>query len=287
MEEKLIPAVVAGGDLRQVYAANELCRRGYSVTAVGFKDGLPFEKGVALENSLTALANAKLLLLPLGMTKGDLLNTPLYDGEFSFADCLAALSTDCAVFGGNITQSEREVLAEHNFTAQDYFKVEELTIANAVLTAEGALELALRELPVSLWRSRCLILGYGRIGKALAARLKAFGAKVTVAARSGEQRAWAKAEGLKAVALESLPDILPYQQVLFNTIPQPVLTEELLELAPEEQLLIELASKPYGIDFSAAERLGKKAILASGLPGKCCPKSAGELIAQTVLNMKP
>lgn len=282
METKGIPAVVVGGDLRQVYAANELQRRGYAVAAVGFGQNLPFEEGIQVTNSLEVLNRADLALFPLGMSCGENLNTPLYEGVLSLSTCLKALSPTCAVFGGNLTMEERKQAEYLGLKLSDFFREEDLTVANAVLTAEAALEIAMRELPVSLWQSRCLICGYGRIGRALASRLTGFGARVTAAARSPEQRSWAQAEGVRAVDFGCLPSILGYQQVIFNTVPNRILgLEEIRQTAPDV-LLIELASKPYGIDLEAAQTLGRKGILASGLPGKHSPKSAGILIAKTV-----
>ena len=48
---------------------------------------------------------------------------------------------------------------------------------------------------------------------------------------------------------------------------------------------MELASKPYGIDFEGAKQLKRRTLLAAALPGKHSPKTAGELIADTVLRL--
>lgn len=285
MEEKHDSVVAAGGDLRQVYAANALAKTGASVTALGFADSAPFES-VAVSGELSALAQADLVLFPLTMTKGKALNTPLYPGEISFEDCLRLIPQGCTVYGGNVSEEERQLAERYGVYIRDFFKVEELTIANAVLTAEGAIQQAMEKLPVSLWKSRVLICGGGRISRALLPRLLAFGAQVTVAARRPEQRIWAEAEGAKAVGLTNLSALLPEQQLIINTIPQKVLGERELNAVSPDCLLLELASKPYGIDFEAAQNLGLQAVLASGLPGKHCPKTAGELIANTVLNMR-
>ncbi len=75
------------------------------------------------------------------------------------------------------------------------FCPEELAVANAVPTAEGAIQIALEELPITLHGARALVIGYGRLGKALAQRLDGLGARVTVAARSWEALAWAQSRG--------------------------------------------------------------------------------------------
>ena len=54
---------------------------------------------------------------------------------------------------------------------------------------------------------------------------------------------------------------------------------------PSDTILIDLASLPGGIDAAAAEKLGLRMIRALSLPGKVAPKSAGEIIKETVYNM--
>ena len=49
----------------------------------------------------------------------------------------------------------------------------------------------MEQLPITIHGARVLVVGFGRVGRALAQRLAALGAKVTVAARRYESLAWA------------------------------------------------------------------------------------------------
>ena len=71
----------------------------------------------------------------------------------------------------------------------DYFAREELTIRNAIPTAEGCLGILLRQRKRTLWGSGVLVTGFGPVGQALGPRLAALGADVTIAARRPAQRA--------------------------------------------------------------------------------------------------
>ena len=117
----------------------------------------------------------------------------------------------------------------------------------------------------------------------MARRLGLLGGHVTVAARSAEQRANARCAGHHAAALQALETILPAFDTAINTIPAMVLPRTLLQKLPPEALIIDLASRPGGTDFAAAAELGIRAEHALALPGKCAPRTAGTLIAQTVL----
>lgn len=168
-------------------------------------------------------------------------------------------------------------------TLIDYFLRPELECLNAVPTAEGCLELLLRLRERTIWESGFLVLGYGRVGRAVARRLVLLGGRVTVAARSPEQRANARCAGCRAAPLTALPTLLPGFDAVINTVPAPVLPRALLQQLPGGALIIDLASLPGGTDFAAAEELGLHAEHALALPGRCAPQTAGALIAQTVL----
>ena len=161
-----------------------------------------------------------------------------------------------------------------------YARREEYQIANARLTAEGAIALLRPETGLS--GAHILLLGYGRIARLLARELQKAGALVTAAARSGEQRAWAEAEGIEALPLDALSGALDRFDVIIGTIPAPVLTEPLLALVRKDALLLELASAPGGIDAAAAHERGLRYIRAPGLPAKYAPERAAVILRDAV-----
>ena len=160
-----------------------------------------------------------------------------------------------------------------------------LLAGRPVPTAEGCLALLLQLRRRTIWESDFLVLGYGRIGRAVARRLDLLGGHTTVAARNAVQRANARCAGHRAAPLDRLPVLLAKHDTVINTIPAPVLPRKMLEKLPRGALVIDLASLPGGTDFDAAEALGIQAEHALALPGKCAPDTAGALIAQTVLTI--
>ena len=161
-----------------------------------------------------------------------------------------------------------------------YARREEYQIAIARLNAEGAIALLRPETGLS--GAHILLLGYGRIARLLARELQKAGALVTAAARSGEQRAWAEAEGIEALPLDALSGALDRFDVIIGTIPAPVLTEPLLALVRKDALLLELASAPGGIDAAAAHERGLRYIRAPGLPAKYAPERAAVILRDAV-----
>ena len=95
--------------------------------------------------------------------------------------------------------------------------------------------------------------------------------------------ALAESLGLRGAELARLGALAPAFDRVVNTIPAPVLTEPVLTALRPGSLIVDLASKPGGTDFAAAQRLGLHAIHALSLPAVCAPETAGEAVARTVL----
>ena len=152
-------------------------------------------------------------------------------------------------------------------------------------TAEGAIQIALEELPITLHGARALVVGYGRLGRALAPRLSALGARVSVAARKWEDLAWIEAAGYTAEHTGELEGWLCGYDLIVNTVPARVLDAAALAELKPGCLVIDLASKPGGVDFDAAARLGVRAIWALSLPGKVAPVTAGRSIRTVIYNI--
>lgn len=179
--------------------------------------------------------------------------------------------------------AEAVVMAELEFF--DYYNREELVILNAYLTAEGVLELVLVNSEVSLRNLKILITGYGKTGEAISDILWANHVSVTVAARKERDRARAECKGMKSVSFDKIRSCARDFDFVINTVPTEVIGKKLLTEFRGDCVFLEIASKPYGIDISAAEKQGKKLIIASSLPGKYVPRSAGVFIADAIMNI--
>lgn len=280
---------VLGGDLRQAALARALWERGFLVHTffLGEGDTVPeLPAGVRPEQDLARLPLMDVVVLPLPVsTDGLHLNAPFSAQPVLLADCLERVGVGAAVLGGMVSPAVQELARDKGVRVLDYFAREELAVLNAVPTAEGALELAMQELPITLWQSRCLVTGYGRIARILCRCLHALGAQVTVAARSHPDLAWAQAEGMQALPLGELSPVLGQQQVVFNTVPARLFGERELEQLAPGCLLLDLASRPGGVDLEAASRLGVRTIWALSLPGKVAPVTAGNILSQVVITM--
>lgn len=281
---------VVGGDMRQVHLANALAARedDYNLYAMFLGADAKLNQKIGRSDDIRIIlpqSDVVIFPLPLLDNGSGNLNAPLGGRKTSLEDCLDYISPDAVVLAGKVPPEAHEKAKGYGIEIIDYLEREEFSILNAIPTAEGAVEIALRELPVTLFGAACLVTGYGRIAKVLARLLQAFGARVKVVARKYRDLAWIKANSLEAVHLSELSRHLGAVDALFNTVPSMILDEEKLGLLRRRCLIVDLASKPGGVDFAAAERLGLKAIHALSLPGKVAPESAGAITLDTIFNI--
>ena len=192
----------------------------------------------------------------------------------------------CKLFiAGAIKDNVREMAAVNSIEAIDLMDLDEVAIMNAIPTAEGAIAAAMENSDITLFGSRCLVLGYGRCGKILAHMLKGIGAIVSVEARSTVDEAYIKCLGLDFVALDSLKTRLKEFDFIFNTVPTMLLDKSTLQYLNPNCLVIDIASVPGGADFIAAKEMGILAINLPGLPGKVAPKSAAMILKDAIIKL--
>lgn len=276
---------VAGGDMRQAKLAELLAEDGHSVHTFALEQlgDLP---GVQAEEHLAGIALADCVVLPLPAAgEGSLLNAPLSERRCPLSRLMDALRPNQIICAGMVGPQTAAMAADRGLTLHDYFAREELAVANAVPTAEGAIQIAMEELPITIQGSRALVIGCGRLGRALAQRLSALGSKVSVAARKYADLAWAESCGYGVEHTGQLEGWLCGYDLVVNTIPARILERTRLEELRPGCLVIDLASKPGGVDFDAAAQLGVKAVWALSLPGKVAPVTAGLAIRDAIYNI--
>lgn len=274
---------IIGGDQRQVRLAGLLAEDGHSVHTLGLG---PAGAGVKEERELTGAALADCVVLPLPVSApGGRLNAPQTAEPLTLEGVFAALRPGQIICAGRVDAATQALARDRGLVLHDYFAREELAVANAVPTAEGAIQIALEEMPVTLHGSRALVIGYGRLGRALAPRLAGLGAKVSVAARKYADLAWAEGFGFGTEHTGELKGWLCGYDLIVNTVPVLVLGREELEELKRECVVIDLASLPGGVDFEAAKALGVKAVQALSLPGKVAPATAAAYLRSTICHI--
>lgn len=274
---------VIGGDLRQVSVANRLYECGYNVKALALCDASALNEHITVCDSLRGcVCDADAVILPLPCSPdGNLISGT----DIKLYELFEALPADCKIFGGKITEKIRSIGSIYNLEPVDYFGSDTVEIKNAVPTAEGAIGIAMAKTLTTIHGSKCLVLGFGRISKILSRLLCNMGAQVTIAARKKSDLAWISALGYTAADINIHDNLVKKHDIIFNTVPAVILNEHILRQISRDTLIIDLASKPGGVDFDAAARLGINAIHALSLPGKVAPVTAGKIICDEIIEI--
>ena len=276
---------IAGGDLRSVYLAKSLIKEGHEVKVFAL-EGTNLPENAEYIEKIEEFEKAKTVILPLPCSDGEgFLKTAFSKERIKLFEIVEHLQKGSVLMGGLLPEEIVSMAEKRGVSVCDYYFREEFAVRNAALTAEAAAATLMEMLTESISTVPVLVLGHGRIGRLLSAILKALDAKVTVAARRFSELAWIRSEGMMPLEFRLLDEEIGNFKVVFNTVPAPVLTKEKLVLMDKNALIIDLASEPCGTDFAAAEELGITAKKALGLPGKFAPKTAGEILKETVLNV--
>lgn len=267
-----------GGDERQRYAVNHLAEY-ININAVGeVFCSVKHSRVSYFENPNKAIYGASAIILPVPASTSE--------SVVAFSDIAEIISKapkKVYVLGGKFSPYLKGLIEKYDIKYDDYYDNECFTLKNAYLTAEGAVQLAMTALKGAIRFSKCAILGYGRIGKALGNMLKSLHADVTVFARKEEDLALATENGLKTQNISSISNALTEDfDIIFNTVPERILHNEALLSLPSRTVLIELASAPGGLDPDIAAQCDVQFINGRGIPGKYAPETAGKIASDTI-----
>jgi dipicolinate synthase subunit A len=259
--------------MRQVYLAEILTKKGLNIRCLDIRNkDATCEQ---LEKLKDFLADADMLILPIPVNKiseqnklNEILNKNLINGTL--------------VMGGCFSEEQKELLWSRDIHYLDFMEDAIVTEENAVATAEGTIAELVNHSPYNIDEAKIIVTGYGCCGKAIAERLKAMGARVTVLARRREVRKAAKKDGFYAADFAFGPEEAMGAAMLVNTVPAPVVTKSIIQELPRDAYILDIASMPGGTDFAYARECGIRADLVLGIPGKYAPKESAYILERSI-----
>lgn len=256
---------VIGGDKRLKVVENHLRNSGFDVDTLGL-----------YENDNGNPSDSNTIVLPVPTTRDGLtVFTPLTNKVIPLAEIVEKTDSSQLILTCNYNFENKNCV--------NYGTLDSYSLLNAVPTAEGAIKIAIESTEYTLWQSNVLVIGYGRVGKILADRLKALGCNVTVSARKSVDFAMLDALGFKHIETDRLNSSVLDYDIIFNTVDVKVIDQLSLKRCKSD-LILDLSSKG-GLDLSVARQYGINAVKAPGLPGAIAPRTAGKILAKTVLEL--
>lgn len=264
---------VIGGDKRSEYMVQFLQESGYVVRSCVM---IPDDS----EEMAKIVKWADILVGPTPFSRDGVEMNHEKGGSILLEDFAEWMREGQILFGGNISSIIRQAAEKKRVEYHDFMAMDEVATDNSVATAEGAIAEAITVSDINLNQSNCLVLGYGRCGKAIYERLDALGAKCSIGLRNASKKKLPiYAEG---ISLEDLPVLVRHYDFIFNTIPAKVLTRECVSKMKKDCIIIDIASKPGGTDFEACRERGIYANLSLGIPGRYAPKTSAQILVNAM-----
>ncbi len=257
--------LVIGGDERQIYLTEILNKKGYNTEHI-----------IAGKDLKEKISKSEYIVLPLPSSKDGLTIFNKLNNDKIFISDITEFINNQKVFTCKLKLEGKNCF--------DYSELDSFAIKNAVPTAESAIALAIINSQKTLFKSKSLVIGFGRIGKILSKMLKDLGSDVTVSARKINDLSFIEAFNMKKIETKNINSIAKTSDFVFNTVDFPVIDTEFLKSMKKESLLIELASLPGGI-YGDTNEANCKIINAQGLPGKYSPFTAAEILSDTIIDL--
>lgn len=193
------------------------------------------------------------------------------------------LPSGVKVFGGKQDDVTMQELQAKNIEYQNILENEAFAIKNAKLTAEGALSLVIKHTKKSLYDSKILVLGCGRVGKAMALILKQLGVKVNIATYDKFEldNAWLYADSVYYKD-EYARELVSYDLII-NTIPANIISSKMANSMADTSVVLELASTNC-IDDTVLACSKFEFVKAAAMPMVFSPISAAKIMAEAIIS---
>ena len=277
---------IIGGDQRIVQLAEMMSQEGFNVFTYGLERNNKINKNEKIrkcESLKELISSADIIVSSIPFTKDGInINMPFSDTKVEIKE-LGKYLKNKTLIAGRIDKSLYEEIPESKVI--DLLEREDLTVLNAIASAEGTIQVAMEETEKTLNGSNILIIGFGRITKVLFNMLKGFGANIYCETTKKENVSWIKTYGYTPIIWKDLEENLGKFDLIINTAPHIILDDAKLSFLKKDCVIVDVASDPGGVDRESAKKRNVKLIWALALPGKVAPITSAEYIKETLYNI--
>lgn len=278
---------VFGGDERYIHIMQKACDEHANITAVGYETAnLQDDRIHSTTLDKVAFSTLDVILLPVaGTDSHGKIHSSYTDETMTLtSELLKSTPSHCSIYTGTANNTLRQIADAVNRNLVIFFDRDDIAIANSIPTAEATLQIAMEKTKQTIHGANVLLTGYGRVGKTIAHLFHQIGANITVAARKEADIATIRSLTYNAVFIHEMRQNLQQADIIINTVPTMLFGQQELMIIDPDTLIIDVASKPGGVDFTLANDLHIEAIHALGLPGKVAPITAGEILADVLIS---
>ncbi len=183
------------------------------------------------------------------------------------------------IFAGSISEELLNILKGKKIKYINFMANEDFVLKNATLTAEGFLSVLILNTKSSIYDQQILILGSGRVAKAVGYLFYKLGLTFDFAMRNEKEYNHSKLFARKCYLGDNYKNNLKDYDVIVNTIPAVIFDNKDVNKFKEDCCMFELASKQclegvLGTNFNY--------VLCPALPSKYTPKTAANLMIEII-----
>ena len=247
-----------------------------------------------------AIIKSDIVVTAVPISKDKLTLTGEYtDLKISLEDFFMKLKNVFLV-SGMVPDKFSKVLTENNVKVLDLLKDESYIIFNAKITVEGIIKYLIENTEDTIFNSKILVLGYGRIGKILCNVLKSFTENIYCMPNSKEELEWLKSNCVNYIFEENFNDLnknlkkvdniakkelhkfLGNFEIIINTIPRIILNEKEICSLNKDVFILDVASKPGGINQENAMKNNINFLWKLGIPAEISAKACAKKIKNMI-----
>lgn len=274
--------LILGGDERYYQIINNFVNKGYNVDIVGYKKN--FEKVHSLNYNELKISEYDIIIFPINGVGDNF----LIKAEQNFnikPDILNTAKNDCLIFSGINTPclEQIKILSKKNinFLMQD----KEVISENVIPTVEGIVADLILNTDITLDNSKIMVIGYGNVGSYLVDILKKLKANLVVSIiRQNDKKNLEKQSiaSIYSYDILAMQMFLSHVDMIVNTVPTLVLDKKYIDFLKEDCYVLDIASKPYGIDKNYLDKKQIKNKIYSGIPADIAPKTSGNILLKKI-----
>lgn len=200
-----------------------------------------------------------------------------------FETCnLQNLPNNTILVCGNLPINQQKILCTKKIKHINVLSNQVFSMQNAILTAEGILENMIAKSPISIFKQKILILGFGRVGKATSKIFAQISLDFAVCSHNEDNFALSQVFTPHTFfAKEVLPHLHTFD-VIINTIPATIFNADHLKQIKPSCLFLEIASIQSIVN---SENLQFEYLQCPALPQKFSATTAGTLLFECIEKM--
>lgn len=205
-------------------------------------------------------------------------------GNLLGKDFLTKTKEGVLIFSGVETTSLKNMLTLANKECFYLMKENDVVKQNVIPTVEGIIADVIQNTDITINKANTMVIGYGNVGRHLVDILEKLGANICVGIKDKNDYEYLKANHKKVFFTNNslMNAYLRVSDIIINTASSLVLKKEHIPHLKKDTYILDISSKPYGIDQNAMKENNINYKIYPAIPSKVAPKTSGMILARKI-----